>query len=532
MFKRMISLSIMLSLTLAPIQVQSSPSKKPYGGVLVLGDSNQPSIINPVLVNSGISSSVDSLVFNRLVRPNLKGEIEPELAESWEISENGRIYTFHLRHGVKFHDGVEFTSEDVLFTYQKIKDPQTGCPYRSAFNNIQDFSAPDQYTFKIFLKEPQELFVNELQREIIPKHMFETQDFHKNSFNRKPVGTGPFKFKEWKKDLEIVLEANKDYYEGRPYLDKVIFRNYPNKADVWSAFMRGEVDLVRFINVEDYELTKGDPAFNTSAVLMPDYYLISYNLNDPILSDLRIRQAIAHAVNRKELINQIEKGYGMECTGPFHEGSWAFNPEVQAFSYDPIHAIKILKEAGWQDADSDGILEKDKIPFVIRMMVDSRSDKMRKMAMLIRQQLQEVGIKIEIHLYEDDQDNANFFQSPSLEKPGARLISFFGNEVYPNQAIKIWHSQDQRRHKLWGIQPTNPEVDRLIDLVQMTKDTKIYKNIHRAIYEDQPACFLYFPFMFHASSKNIGNTELILSTTYISDYIIKDLYVKQKGGDA
>jgi len=517
----------MLSVIQAPVQARVVTPKKPYGGTLVIGDSNQPTLVNPVLTNLSISVSLMNVVFNRLVRVNPLGELVTDLAKSWDISSDGFVYTFHLRSGVKFHDGTEFTSADVLYTYQKIRNQETGSPFFSEMSNVQGFTAPDRYTFKVILKEPQASFINQCTREIMPKHLYEGTDIRKSPFNYKPVGTGPFKFKEWTRDGQITLEANPDYFEGRPYLDRVVFKTYKNRSEVWSALMRGEVDLIRFMSVEDYEITKKDASFKTYATPVPDYYLISYNLGDPVLADPKVRLAIACAIDRKGLIEKVDKGYGVESIGPFFKGSWAFNPKVKPILYDPAQAISFLKEAGWQDKDGDGLLEKSGKSLVIRMMVDSRDEKMRKMAMLIRQQLQEVGIRLEIRLYQDETEMNN---SVSLNDMQAHLTYYIGGGPDPNETAKLWGSGDLRKGKIWTHSKLDPEMDRLINLGQITQNKKnrgeIYQNLHEIIYGEQQACFLYFPFMFHAVSKKVHGADSFLNSMHMPDYTMKDFYVQ------
>ena len=522
MLKKATLLLLTLSLTLAPISGYSED--KSYGGELVVGDNNRPTLINPLLVNTGIAASVDSLVFSCLVRMSPKGKLEPELAESWEVSKDQRAYTFYLRHGVKFHDGVELTSADVLFTFQKIKDPASNCPYRLTVSNVEFFAAPDAYTFYVVLKKPQQSLLHDLYHEILPKHLYENGSLRENQFNRKPVGTGPFKFKEWTSD-RIVLEANENFFEGRPHLDQIVFKSYENIEEVWSALMRGEIDLMKFISVNDYELTQKDPAFKTYAFSLSDYYVISYNLDDPLLSDIRFRQAINHAVDRKQLIERAERGYGVESTGPFHPNSPAYNPSVQPCTYDPAQALKILETLGLKDK-----------PVELRMLVDARQGKMRKIALILRQQLQEVGVRLRLELCYDDAEMKKHLSSKDFQ---ARLVMFSGHENYPDETIKRWHSRYEGRGEFWGTQFADPEIDRLIEEGRVSQNwqasKKIYRQLHETLYQKQPACFLYFPYAFHAVSNRLSGTDKFFSLAYVMDFYLKDFYVTQslkKGGEA
>lgn len=502
-------------------------SDKYYGGSLVWGVCYKPSIINPIFTTQSVSMSLESLIFNNLIRWNAQGLIEPDLAESWDISEDGLVYTFHLRKGIRFHDGVECTAFDVKFTFDKLIDPQLNSPFRASFQLVKEFKAPDRYTFQILLTRPSPSFIYRLIREIIPEHIFEKSDIKNSSFNFHPVGTGPFRFKQWTKDDQIILEYNPDYYEGRPYLDKIIVKTYVDSKELWVALMRQEVDLSLFIERQDYEILKNDPAFKSYAFPTDSYFAIVYNLNDSVLADKRVRQAIAYGIDRKNLIEEIGFGYGMECLGPFYPGSEGFNPQVQAVEFNPDRAIALLSEAGWEDANKDGVLEKTGKDLEISMLLDERDEVYRRMAMLIRQELQVIGIKLTVQLYNDDSALTEEFLQKS--KPQAQLKLVLAG-INPDQQEEVWSSQAFGRfNNIWEYK--NDGVKRYFVLGKTTTDKKkrewIYQEIHRFIYEDQPVCFLYFPSWFHAVSSKFGNTDELFSLS-MPFHSMKKWYVYQK----
>ncbi|MDD4940105.1 MAG: ABC transporter substrate-binding protein [Candidatus Omnitrophica bacterium] len=472
--------------------------------------------------------SLQDLIFNRLVRLNSEGEIDPDLAESWDISADGLIYTFHLRKGVRFHDGVECTADDVKFTYDKIIDPGTDSPFRQIFELAGDFQADDKYTFRIILKKPSASFIYRLTREVVPKHILERGSLKNNAFNFHPIGTGPFKFKELK-DEQIALEYNVDYYEGRPYLDKIIVKVYPDSSSLWNALMRGEVNYATFIEREDYELIKNDDSFKTYAFPVDSYYAIFYKIDNSLLSDKNLREAVAYSINRKELIEKLAYGYGIECSGPFYPESSLFNSAVKTYKYNPEKAKKLLKETGWVDSDGDGILERSGEEFELRVLVDTRSEIYQKIIMLIRQQLQEIGIKIKVVLCTGEEKlTKEFFEN---NKPQAQL-SFpmaIGDDA-ESAGLEYWLGrQSERISKLWIFK--NENVDKLFELAEVTLDKKereeIYRKIHQLIYADQPACFLYFPYVFHAVSAKFDNVDEFF-TLYMPYYTIKDWYLKNE----
>ncbi len=520
--RKAIFLIFFLMLTQLPLEAKEIPgSKRPYGGTLVWGTCHKPTIINPILSTYSISASLVQIIFNGLVRINAKGEIEPDLAESWDIQDGGLIYTFYLRKGVKFHDGKECTAFDVKFTYDKIIDPQVNSPFRESFQSVDKFEVININTFKVILREPCTSFIYRMVRYIIPKHILEGKDLNKADFNFHPIGTGPFKFKEWSGDSQIILEYNPDYYEGRPYLDRIIVKNYLDSRALWTALMRQEVDFALFLEKEDYQVVKDDLTFKTYTIPADYYYAMAYNLDDSILADKKIREAIAYAVDRKSLIERVAGGNGLECRGPFHPECLGFNPEVKAFEYSPGKSKELLAQAGWQDKDMDGILEKNGEELEIKVLVDQRRDVFKRIAMIIRQQLQEIGIKIRVILY-DNEDvliNEEFLKQ---NKPQAHLKSFLSG-VDPTQAEEEWNSKFARPAKLWSYK--NEGVDRLFELGQVVRDKEkrkgIYQKIHQLIYVDQPACFIYYPFMLHALSNKFLDTDEFF-TLSMPFYRLKD----------
>ena len=481
--------------------------KTHYGGTLVWGICGKPTSINPLFATQGISSALGFLIFNRLVRFNEKGEAEPDLAESWKVSDDGLVYTFYLRKGVRFHDGKECTAEDVKFTFEKFKDPEVNSPFRLFYVIVKEFKAIDPYTFQVILTNPSPSFIYRLNKEIIPAHILANADIKSSSFNFHPIGTGPFKLKEWGRDDQITLEYNPDYYEGRPYLDKIIIKHYPDSRQLWRALMRQEVDLSLFLEKEDYEVVKKDSFFRAYAIAIDYYYAVVYNLKDPVLSDKTVREAIALGVDRKNLIEKVGSGYGLECNGPFYPVSIGFNPEVKGIEYEPDKAIELLHKAGWKDMNQDGVLEKDGKDLEIRMLVDKRSDLYRKITMLMRQDLQQIGIKLTVQLYDDDTKlTEEFLQKTKVQAQLKMILA----GIDPDQVIEEWTSQrSEGIDNLWDYE--NQEVEKYFALGKITQNKqeriKIYRRLHQIIYNDQPACFLYYPFFFNVVSARVKNTD-------------------------
>jgi len=500
--------------------------RRPYGGTLRLGGlGGTPSIINPILTDRTVSKALIPLIFNSLIRLNKELLPEPDLAESWDISADGLTYTFHLRKGVRFHDGIECTAEDVRFTYELITDLETNSPWRDYFTAVEKWEATDRYTLRIRVRKPFALLLSRLTEHIAPRHLLAGKDLRTTSFNRHPMGTGPFRFKEWTGDNQVILEANLDYYEGRPYLDRVIARGYETTVQYWAAFMRGEIDVIFFLSREDFETAQRDPAFRTYAFPSPFTHGLEYNLDHPFFQDQRVRQALAYGINIPAMINKVEGGYGMPSTGPFLPGSWPCNPVIKPSGYDPALSLKLLREAGWS-LNKNNILEKDGQEFRFTMLVNSELRNGQMMAMLIYQDLYRLGMRIDIKPFGYKRREEEGYQS--LARGAGAYLTSFCIRPDPAELVHDWHSGfTQRQSKLYGYR--NPEVEGLFAqgerLTRITDRQKVYQRIHELIHHDQPATFLYFPYHLGAIDRRFQDTDSVFSPSMPFD-TVKGWYIR------
>ena len=200
--------------------------------------------MNPIIANDSASGTINDQVFNGLVKYDKDIKLIGDLAERWAVSPDGKTITFHLRKGVKWHDGVEFTAEDCLFTYQKLMDPKVATPYSSSYMDVLKAEVVDRYTFRVTYKEPFSPALESWGMGMIPKHVLEGKDINTDPFNRHPIGTGPYRFKEWLAGQKIVLQANDDYFEGRPNIDEFIYRIITDSSTMFQELLSGGVDMM------------------------------------------------------------------------------------------------------------------------------------------------------------------------------------------------------------------------------------------------------------------------------------------------
>jgi peptide/nickel transport system substrate-binding protein len=491
-----------------------------YGGTVVLATVEEPAGFNPLFYLDSLSPHIGSLVFNTLIKINEQLEYVPELAESWQVSADGRTWDFYLRKGVTFHGGEPLDAGDVLYTFTTILDPANESPLLPFYSIIEKVEAVDPLHVRFQLTDPYSPFPYLLLLEIIPEHLFAAQGITFEEFARNPVGSGPFRFESW--DAErIRLGTHEDYFEGRPYLDHVEVKWYPDQGGAWSALMRGEADVVTDLELEDYRVIAEDPRFAIYEYLEVFYHTLLFNLADPLLSDPKMRQALDLAVDRQDLIKQALEGLAIETTGPFRPGTWPYDPAVPAATYDPIRAAAILAESGWRDTDEDLILEKGGRELAFTILADEGDLLKEAVARRLKWQLFQAGVRVEVELLPPQE----LFEERLYPGDYQAVLLQFNAGVDPDKYLTFfWHSKNIGYSNLGAY--SSPEVDRLIEAGRRSLDFEerrdLYRRIHAQISRDRPALFLYVRKILFATSAKIEGINAAPELLYLS---VKDWYI-------
>jgi peptide/nickel transport system substrate-binding protein len=365
------------------------------GGTLVQAISADPPTLNPGTTTDTQAWTVMGKLFNGLTHLDNDYRNHPDLAESWTVSPDGLTYTFRLRKDVKWHDGRPFTSEDVKFTYLEVlaKYHPVG---RLGYASVAAVETPDPYTAVVKLKAPfgPFLFMTALNTgPILPRHLLQGQDVATSEFNKKPVGTGPFRIAEAVKGSHYVLERNPDYWKkGQPYLDRVTLRVMPNPASRVLAFEKGEVDVLYsfFLPVEQAARVRALPGVTSKQfMLFPEVITLFFNLKDAKpLGDLRVRQAVAHAIDKAFLVEKGYFGLGRAAISPIPSNlAWAHNPRVPLYPHDPARAAALLDEAGYPKGAGGERM-------ALRLAYDPANSAANRAAEVVAQQLRAVGIGV------------------------------------------------------------------------------------------------------------------------------------------
>ncbi|MDD4879554.1 MAG: peptide-binding protein [Candidatus Omnitrophica bacterium] len=491
-----------------------------YGDAIITASIGDASTLVPILASDSASQDICGLVFNGLVRYDKDLNLEGELAESWEIKEGGLVIIFHLRKNVKWHDGRPFTARDVEFTYQKLIDPDVKTPYSGDFERVKSLEVLDDNTVKVTYKEPFSPGLSSWGMWIMPKHILEKEDLSNTKFSRGPIGTGPYKFKEWKTGEKIVLVSNPDYYEGRPYINRYIYRIIPDQATTFLELQTQGVDEVG--------LTPLQYARQTDTQFFKKYYrkykypsfgytYMGLNMKDPLFAGRRVRLALDHAIDKDEIIKGVLLGLGRVSTGPFPPESWAYNKDIRSVPYDPKKAKELLKEAGWEDRDGDGWLDKDGKRFKFTLLINQGNDPRKTSAEIIQRRLKEVAIEVDIRPVEWATFLSEFIDKRRFEA----VIMGWGLSRDPD-SYDIWHSSKQRPGEFNFVGYENKEVDALLEAgrreFDREKRKEIYNKIHRLIFADHPYIFLYVPDalpIVHARFKGIEPAPAGISYNFI-----------------
>jgi peptide/nickel transport system substrate-binding protein len=438
------------------------------------------------------------MIYDGLVKADKDLNFVGAMAESWEFSPDCLNLTWKLRRDIKWHDGVPFTAEDVKFTYEAMINPKTPTAYKEDFLAVKEAQVLDPYTIRISYTRPLAKAVQSWGMWILPKHRLAPYvadgKLKESPENSAPIGTGPYRFQEWKSGEKVVLVSNPDYYEGRPYISRIVYRVIPNQGTIFLELKAKGVDLASLTAIQYMRQTEF-PAFRKAyrKYRYPSsaYTYFGFNLKDPRFADRRVRQAFAHAINKQELIDGVVMGLAREATGPIRPGTWAYTDRVQRYPYDPEKAKQLLAEVGWKDG-GDGVLrDKDGKPFSFTIRTNQGNEERKKLAEIIQQRLRAIGVHTEIQVIEW----ASFIKEFIKKKRFEAVVLGWGVGTDPDQ-YPVWHSSQTGPDQLNQISYANPEVDRLLEegraSCRQEERVKYYHRIQEILAEDQPIVFLYF----------------------------------------
>lgn len=452
------------------------------------------------------SVMVARLVADFLVDHGPDLRIVPSLAASWDRSPDGRVITFHLRSGVRFHDGAPFTSDDVVFTWEKIMDPASRAVGRvDTFLTVASVEAIDPLTVRVTYKEPFAPALRGWQIPILPAHLYRGADFASAPANRAPVGTGPFRFVSWEAGRSIVLEANRDYWDGPPGLERFVFQIIPAADTAFQALLAGEVDYARLPAARQASLT-GDAAFAARFRLLRSVPLFFYYIawrgdgSNPFFDDPRTRRALALAIDRKGYVDSVLGGFGELIDSPF--AHLLPDPPARGPAHDTAAAAALLDEVGWRLDPKSGFRKRAGRPFRFTLLVFSGGDDHVKFSQVVQENLRTLGIDMRIERL-DWQSLWTRVRSGDFEA----AFSGFVPGPDPDSIYGLLHSSQiggGQNYAAWR----DPAVDAALDAARRTLDesarTALYRSVENRLIEAQPYAFLFAPVVLGAVNARIA----------------------------
>lgn len=476
------------------------------GGELIVGIEVEPQSLNTILSSDGMAKRIaNTRVYESLVRVDASDDpryaIVPRLAERWEISADGRVYTFHLRHDVHWHDGKPFSARDVIATLDKMRDPHTlAASTRADFVELDKYVAPDPWTVVLTWKHAYFMALDAVADLMIqPAHVIgkltaaQYNEAAKNPLNRAPLGTGPFKFVTWESQVKIVLQRNPEYWGRQAYLDRLIFRIVPDATVRLQLAERGELQLLYKVKTEQW-LDMGSHElqahWNRSRFYAAKYTWIGWNSQRSFFGDARVRRAMTMLVDRPGIIDKLMHGLPRATTCHFYWASYACDPSLLPLPYDPAAAGALLDEADIRDHDGDGLRDHQGKPFRFSLSVPSSASESARQAAKIKEDMGRAGIDVQIERVEW----AAFLKRMNEHDFDATMLIWSGDaRMDPTQ---IWHSSSIDGGSNF-IGYRNAEVDRLIAQARVTLDDvardALYRQFGAILHAEQPYTFLYVP---------------------------------------
>ncbi|MFH1486360.1 MAG: ABC transporter substrate-binding protein [Chloroflexota bacterium] len=469
-----------------------------YGGTFIEGVAGAPRAINPLLSQlNDADRDLVALVFSGLTRLDERGAIIPDLAESWETSSDGLSYTFRLRPGVVWHDGVPFTAADVVLTIETIRNPEfPGVPELSSLWSSVSVVKVDDLTVKFSLRNLYAPFLSHTTLGIVPSHILSKtpiKGLKESTFNISPVGTGPFKFKEATAG-RVTLDGNPSYYLGRPYLSTIEVKFYPDYPSALSGIERGEIHGLlsrQWLSPEDIKRISEDEKLVRYLSIRPSYSIVFLNLRFPLFKEKVVRQALLYGLDRETMVTDLLAGQGMVAQSPIVPGTWAYDGEnTKRYEYDPEKAVALLESAGWL-LNQDGVREKAGVQFRFHLLSNDDKSRIAVGEEMVRQ-WRRLGIRAELSSSGPTRLLRDFLIPRRYEAALYGLDVGYDPDPYP-----AWHSSQISENGFNFASFSNEKADQILEKARQSTSrierAKLYGEFQAIFTEEVPSLLLYYP---------------------------------------
>ncbi len=507
-----LSLVIIFSIIAIPVGYYFNITKDmpDFGGRFSEGMIGEPRFINPLLLQTDTDRDLAQLVYSGLLKNDGKGNFVPDLAEAFNISDDGLVYTFILKKDIRWHNGRIFTADDIIFTIKTAQNPDFTSPQRINWQGVEVVKI-DDYTVEFRLKNPYAQFVNNLTLGILPSHLWQdvrAANFVLSELNLKPVGTGPYQFSKLRKNklgriTSYELTANENYHLEGPYIESIQFKFYSTEEELVQSFNLSGVDNLGGISPANLKNLRFPGKLEIKKLKIPRYFAVFFNQNQSdVLSDKNVRLALAHSVNKDKIIESLD-GNGLKVNSPILPEIFSdFNTNIKIYDYNPNFAKQILENSEWQDKDGDQVREKGGRKLEIDFVVPLRKE-LIEVGGLLKKDWEEIGMRINLINVPVIELQQNYIQPRNYE------MLLFGEvlNVEPDP-FSFWHSSQKKDPGLNLALYDNQGADKLLEearqtLNPITRASK-YNDFQNLVIEDLPSVFLYSPTYIYPQTKKIN----------------------------
>lgn len=527
----------------APEETASGPEPRPgaetprRGGTIVAGWTTEPLGVNDLIVpTTQVTAEALGRVLQRLVQENPDfaehpATFGPELAESYEWSDDHKILTFRLRKNLVWSDGVPLTAEDVRWTWQAQIHPAVAWDSAYMKEDIRDVEVIDPRTVRFHFTR---VHATQLQQAnegmILPKHVWSKLPFEKwrdsgDWFRQNMVASGPFKIESWTPQQELVLVRNERYWQkDLPHLDRVVMRFVPDGSSLMTQFLNGEIDFLPQVTPNEAARIQARPDLTVIPYWSNLFVVVCWNGTHPLFKDPEVRRALTLAIDRQAIVDTLlPGGAGRIGISPVIQAVWAHDETLRPWPFDPAEARRILAAKGWKDSDGDGLLDRAGQKFSFELTSNAGNQIRNDAAVMIQQQLRKVGIEAAPRILE-----FNTLVAETRSGDFAATVTGLSMDTSLDLAGNF-HSRSIGEDRDNFFRYSNPEVDRLIDLVAVQRELKdaepYLHQIERLIHKDQPATFLWESQRLAAVNKRIHDARPNLQAGFFN---LQDWWVEPR----
>jgi peptide/nickel transport system substrate-binding protein len=504
-----------------PVDVQPLEPEPVTGGSYTEGLIGKFSRLNPVLAFfNAPDRDVNRLLYSRLVTFDDRGLPQPELAESWGISLDATTYNFSMRTDAVWHDGEPVTSEDVIFTIDLLQNPDLPVPddLRAFWEQIE-VEAFDEYTIQFRLLEPFAPFLDYLSFGILPAHLLEgipPAELLNHPFNKEPVGSGPYQFERLLVENGVItgvaLSAFDDYYEGRPFIDQIVFRYFPTSTDAFMAYQQGEVQGVASIEPGVLPQALKEPNLNMYTGRLPQLCLILLNLDNaetPYFGEASFRRALLMGLNRQWMVDRILDSQATLADGPIFPNTWAYYEDIPRIEYSPEEAIEAIKAAGYTiPAEGGDVRSNEDGEFLSFSLVHPPDEPYTALAQAIQRHWAALGIEVELEAVPYQALIEEHLEPRSYDAALIDLDLFRSPDPDP---YPFWHQTQitgGQNYSMWDDRQASEYLEQARILVDPVERTRLYRNFQVRFVNEMPALPLFYPMYTYGVDAEVQNVQI------------------------